>query len=61
HIHKHERVASSQYVPDATGDQPVATWKRIDMIQPKRDQGPAAKAGTITADEYGQHLANGTS
>ena len=33
----------------------------IDMIQPKRDQGPAAKAGTIAADEYGQHLANGTS
>lgn len=64
YIHQHERVASSKYVPDAAGDQPVATWKRIDMIQPflaERDQGPAAAAGTITADEYGQHLANGTS
>ena len=64
YIHRHERVASSKYVPDATGDQPVAMWKRIDMIQPflpERDQGPAAAAGEITADEYGQHLANGTS
>jgi|TARA_R110002110_G_scaffold403524_1_gene621362 predicted pyridoxine 5'-phosphate oxidase superfamily flavin-nucleotide-binding protein len=64
YIHHHERVAPSKYVPDAAGDQPVATWKRIDMIQPflpDRDQGPAAEAGTITADEYGQHLANGTS
>ena len=57
-------MASSKYVPDAAGAQPVATWKRIDMIQPflpARDQGPAAEAGTITGDEYGQHLANGTS
>ena len=64
YIHQHERLASSKYVPDAAGDQPVATWKRIDMIQPflpERDQGPAAEAGTITGNEYGEHLANGTS
>ena len=34
YIHPHERVRSSDYVPDEQGVQPYPAWKRIDLIQP---------------------------
>lgn len=65
YIHKHERVAQSPYVPDEKGEQPFPAWKRIDGLQPvlpERDQGRAdEEGGTITMDEYGQKLMEGTS
>jgi hypothetical protein len=65
YIHQHERVATSDYVPDADGNQPTPAWKRIDMIQPflpADQQGNAeAAGGTITGEQYAERLADGTS
>ena len=65
YIHAHERTSSSAYVPDAEGNQPVATWKRIDGLQgvlPPKDVGEVAAAGgTISAEDYARALADGKS
>ncbi len=65
YIHKHERVASSPYVPNDKGEQPYPKWKRIDGIQDHlapQDQGKAeAAGGTISAAEYAQALVKGES
>lgn len=65
YIHKHERLESSPYVPDAKGDQPFPSWKRIDLLQnvlQPKDIGRAAKeGGEITLDEYNEHVAKGVS
>lgn len=64
-IHKHKRVSTSPYVPDATGATPLPAWKRIDMVQdalPPWDMGRAAReGGVITLEEYGDKLAAGES
>ena len=63
YIHKHRRVESSRYVPDAEGNAPVPAWKRIDAIQPllpERDHGRAeADGGLIDAAEYARRAAAG--
>ncbi len=65
YIHPHARVATSKYVPNADGEQPFATWKRIDGMQeylPEKDQGKAAEhGGVITEQQYGEALIAGES
>ncbi len=65
YIHKHERVQTSEYVPDKNGSQPFPSWKRIDGLQavlPPKDMGRAEQeGGIITEDEYKAKLAEGTS
>ena len=65
YIHKHERVAQSPYVPDAKGEQPHPSWKRIDMVQdalPEHERKrTAAEGGTITMDDYAEKLMAGES
>ena len=65
YVHKHERVDTSKYVPDERGEQPTASWKKIDMIQPflaPADQQRVANEGeTITGEEYAERLEQGTS
>jgi predicted pyridoxine 5'-phosphate oxidase superfamily flavin-nucleotide-binding protein len=65
YIHKHQRVESSKYVPDADGSAPYACWKRIDFVQdvlPPADQGRADReGGLITIEEYGARVAAGDS
>lgn len=65
YIHPHERVRSSEYVPDSEGAAPYPAWKRIDLIQPflpASDAGRAADAGgEIDVDEYARRVADGTS
>ncbi len=65
YIHPHARVAESAYVPAADGSQPYPSWKRIAELQPflpAADHGRAdAAGGTITPEEYEQHVADGTS
>lgn len=65
YIHKHVRGSSSAHVPDAAGEQPVATWKRIDDFQDylsTQDRSQVAEAGgTISAAEYGEALMRGES
>ncbi|MGI9289192.1 MAG: pyridoxamine 5'-phosphate oxidase family protein [Pseudomonadales bacterium] len=63
YIHKHQRMATSKFVPDENGDQPFPAWKRIDLIQdalPQRDKGLAeANGGTMSAEEYAQRIPDG--
>ncbi len=65
YIHKHTRTETSRYVPDAKGQQPYATWKRIDGMQEHlrpADQGRAAESGgVITQEQYTEALAQGES
>lgn len=65
YIHKHTRVQDSPYVPDARGEQPVASWKRIDGMQDVISDADRAKVadagGTITEREYGTRLLAGES
>jgi uncharacterized protein len=64
-IHRHQRIAASPYVPDASGRAPYPAWKRIDILQPAlpaSDEGRTDTAGgTITLDDYANKLANGES
>lgn len=64
-IHKHERVETSKYVPDANGQQPYPAWKRIDAIQdflhPDDIGRAAAEGGTITEEQYLEKVNAGAS
>jgi hypothetical protein len=65
YIHKHRRVETSKYVPDASGKQPFPAWKRIDGLQGSllpEDKGRAeAEGGIITEEEYQAEVMRGTS
>ncbi len=65
YIHKHARIETSKYVPDANGGQPFPAWKRIDGLQGSlrpEDEGRAeAEGGTITEKEYEAKVMHGTS
>jgi len=65
YIHKHTRVESSPYVPNAAGEQPFPAWKRIAPLQPvlhPDDQGRAeSEGGLLTEEEYLEKVAEGTS
>lgn len=65
YIHKHTRVETSPYVPDAAGNQPFPAWKRIEPLQPflhPDDQGVAeTEGGLINEEEYLAKVADGTS
>lgn len=65
YIHKHTRVETSPYVPDAEGKAPFPAWKRIDPLQPflhPDDQGRAeSEGGTISEEEYLEKVTKGTS
>ncbi len=65
YIHKHKRVETSKYVPNAKGDQPFPSWKRIDMLQEvlqPKDLGRAEQeGGTITTEQYNKKVQQGDS
>ena len=65
YIHRHTRLDTSRHVPDATGTAPLASWKRIDLMQdvlPAADAGRAlAEGGLITGAEYQEKLSRGDS
>lgn len=63
YIHKMKRVETSRHVPDACGEQPVAEWKRIDVVAPhlpEKDKSPIEAAGELTLEQYGEKVASGT-
>jgi len=52
----------AKHVPDADGAAPLATWKRLDLLQdalPERFKGQAESEGPITFDEYVEDLLTG--
>ena len=63
YIHKYQRVASSNYVPQKGCPAPFAQWKRIDNLQdslPGRDKHIAEDlGGTITTEQYVEMVMNG--
>jgi uncharacterized protein len=63
YIHKQAPVEISKYVPDEHGEAPLASWKRMDLMQPflpARDQGRAdAEGGTIGVEDYGALVERG--
>lgn len=63
YITKQASSVPSKYVPDAQGHAPVASWKKIDMMQPMlsdRDRAKVeAEGGPITGEEYGRLMAAG--
>lgn len=63
YMHRMQRVGSSQYVPRAACETPLAVWKRLDVVQdvlPPKDLGrPAQAGGVITMDEYFAKLMKG--
>lgn len=65
YIHKHTRTETSKYVPDENGEQPFPVWKRIDAVQDSllaNDIGKAEdEGGTISMEDYAEHLSKGTS
>lgn len=63
YIHKQSTVQTSKYVPDEHGQAPLASWKRMDIMQPflpARDHGRAeAEGGMIGVEEYGALVERG--
>lgn len=56
YIHRYVRAQTSQYVPQAHCETPLAQWKRIEPLQPVLDadtQVQAAAKGLISPEEYG--------
>jgi uncharacterized protein len=56
YIHKYQRVSASRSVPQPGGEVPLATWKRIDVVQDAlsaRDADKVTRAGgTISQEQY---------
>ncbi|MDR4307403.1 pyridoxamine 5'-phosphate oxidase family protein [Chelatococcus sambhunathii] len=64
YIHKMKRLETSRHVPNAEGDQPIAEWKRIDVVRPHlpgQDKRPVESAGELTFDQYAAKAAAGDS
>ena len=55
YIPKFRRIEASRYVPREDGSAPLASWKRIDIVQdslPEADRKRSEEAGAITQEEY---------
>lgn len=62
YIHRYTRQQTSQYVPQAHCETPLAQWKRIAPLQPVLDETVQAKAlavGLITPEQYGELVMQG--
>lgn len=65
YIHKYQRIETSRHVPDGKGEQPVASWKRIEGMQavlsPQDQQRAEEAGGLISPQEYADMLSKGQS
>lgn len=62
YIHTYRKVAPSRYVPEPTKVAPLATWKRLDILQevlPDGERERAAAEGLLDVEAYGAHLGRG--
>ena len=62
YVHRYEKKAASRYVPRAEVETPVCEWKRIDGLQDilrPHELAAIEKAGTITQDEWMEHVLSG--
>ena len=63
YIHKYQRIETSRHVPDDKGEQPLASWKRIEGMGPLLSPEDQARAEgqQISAQEYADLLERGES
>jgi predicted pyridoxine 5'-phosphate oxidase superfamily flavin-nucleotide-binding protein len=63
YVHRYQKVDASRYVPREACDTPLATWKRINIIQdvlPSRDAGKVEDAGgLIEIEEWIEQIKSG--
>ncbi len=56
YIHKYDKLAPSEYIPDERAQAPVPDWKRVDFLRealPEKDRDDVDKAGDVmTEAEY---------
>ncbi len=61
YVHHYKKIESSKFVPRATGETPIAPWKRVDDIQavlPTRDRARIERqGGVISRAEYERYIA----
>ena len=62
YIHQYAKVDQSKYVPRPDRETPLASWKRLDMVQDviqPSDKARAEAKGVLTLPEYGEQMARG--
>ena len=62
YVHRYQRVGQSKYVPVAEKETPLASWKRLDLVQDviqPSERAQAEKEGILTLPEYEQKVARG--
>ena len=62
YVHRYERVGQSKYVPVAEKETPLASWKRLDLVQdviPPCERAQAEKEGILSLPEYENKVASG--
>jgi uncharacterized protein len=62
YVHRYQRVGPSKYVPVAEKETPLASWKRMDIVQdviPPCERQRAEKEGILTLPEYEENVARG--
>jgi hypothetical protein len=60
YVHHYKKIEPSKFVPRATGETPIAPWKRVDDIQavlPARDRARVEReGGLVSRAEYEKYL-----
>jgi predicted pyridoxine 5'-phosphate oxidase superfamily flavin-nucleotide-binding protein len=60
YVHHYKKIEPSKFVPRATGETPIAPWKRVDDIQaalPARDRDRVEReGGLVSRAEYEKYL-----
>ena len=60
YIHRHRKLEASEFVPRATGETPLAPWKRVDDVQamlPERDRARVRReGGVMSRAEYESYM-----
>lgn len=62
YVHRYQRLGQSKYVPVAEKETPLASWKRMDIVQdviPPCERQQAEKEGILTLPEYEEKVARG--
>ena len=63
YIVKHMRVEASNYVPDADGNAPLASWKKVNdikpFLRPQDQQRVDASGESLTMEEYAELVERG--
>jgi hypothetical protein len=62
YVHQYRRVDQSRYVPDASKPTPLASWKRLDMVQDvitDKDRARAEQEGLLDLAAYEEKVARG--